>query len=53
MGGSEAFNFFFRALVFWILTSQLVCVCVCVCVGRGVQVLIYMCNAVSLTLDRE
>ena len=25
-------NGVFRGLVFWVLTSQLVCVCVCVCV---------------------
>ena len=30
-------NGVFRGLVFWMLTSQnlCVCVCVCVCVGRG------------------
>ena len=30
--GGEKNNGVFRRLVFWILTSQLVCVCVCVCV---------------------
>ena len=29
--GGEKNNGVFRRLVFWILTSQLVCVCVCVC----------------------
>ena len=46
--GREKNNGVFRGLVFWILTSQFVCVCVCVRVCLCVGVLYFSLNIMTV-----